>query len=238
MSEGSEEKNNQDQNQVQQPQEQQQIQQLQQQQQAQPQTLYQPQQQQQQNQGAPMPSQAERMAFVKFARYTALVADRLAGAMLQMTAKLEDEGILKCGRSSRLERDKKLRLYAMKIHKSDSDISDMMKLIPDHPDAEKLISSLFKGVRNIVASAENLNLNKLPDTNPLIENIQVPLNNDDNGNNNNNDNDQQHEINDIINNDHQETEIQTQNTSELTNNESLETVENPISDLANSNPKE
>lgn len=254
MSEGLEEKsNNQDQVQQQQnqPQSQSQTQQIQQQtqqqsqqpqQNPQQQTQQQPQQIPQQIINAPAPSQAECMAFVKFARYTALAADRLAGALLQMTARLEDEGILKCGRSSRLERDKKLRLYAMNIHKSDSDINDMMKLIPNHPDAEKLINSLFRGVRNIVANAENLN--KLPDEN-LMEGIpdanlmenNIINNNDDNETNNTSDHNQQQEISDIISNQH-ETEIQQQSAPDISNTKALEGTENPISDLTNSNSKD
>lgn len=259
MSEGLEEKNN-NQDQVQQqqsqPQSQSQTQQIQQQTQQQQQQSQQPQQNPQQSQqtpqqpqqipqqtiNAPAPSQAECMAFVKFARYTALAADRLAGALLQMTARLEDEGILKCGRSSRLERDKKLRLYAMNIHKSDSDINDMMKLIPNHPDAEKLINSLFRGVRNIVSNAENLN--KLPDEN-LMEGIpdanlmenNIINNNDDNETNNTSDHNQQQEISDIINN-QQETEIQQQSVHDMSNAEVLEAAANPISDLTNSNSKD
>ncbi|KAK8878682.1 hypothetical protein M9Y10_005462 [Tritrichomonas musculus] len=127
------------------------------------------QQQQQQQlpvQNIPTPSQAECMAYVKFARYTALAADRLAEALLQMTAKLEDEGILKCGRSSRINRDKKLRLYAINIQKTNTEINDMMKLIPSHPDSEKLISSLFKGIKNFPSNIGGLN--NLSEENPIL----------------------------------------------------------------------
>lgn len=196
-------------------------------------------QQSQQSTNIPTPSQAECMAFVKFARYTALTADRLAGALLQMTAKLEDEGILKCGRSSRLERDKKLRLYAMNIQKSDSDINDMMKLIPNHPDAERLIQSLFRGMRSNAPGTDNMS--NLTDTN-LNENIQDPINsilsNNDTTNNNANEiignNDQPQENNDIINN---EAENQSQIAPDSSNNDIPGAIEN-VSEPPNTDLKE
>ncbi|OHT00676.1 hypothetical protein TRFO_32589 [Tritrichomonas foetus] len=128
-------------------------------------------------------SQAECLAFVKFARYAALTADRLAGALLQMTMKLEDEGILKPGRPSRLERDKKIRAYGIQVQKTDDEIAEMMKLIPNHPDSEKLIQTLFRDMKTISInppSIESLqNLQNVPNPEPLnipiiSENIEIP----------------------------------------------------------------
>lgn len=102
---------------------------------------------QQANPPPPPPTQSECMAFVSFARYTSLAADRLAGALLNMTTKLEDEGILKVDRPTRLKRDKKLRAFGLNIQKTDTEIQDMMKLIPNHPESEQLIRSLFLGVK-------------------------------------------------------------------------------------------
>ena len=54
----------------------------------------------------------------------------------------------------------------------------MMKLIPNHPDGEKLIQSLFKGIKNINTTIENtnssLNENDRQQTiNNEIENDQI-----------------------------------------------------------------
>jgi hypothetical protein len=84
------------------------------------------------------------MAFVKWARYTALTADKLAGHILELTAKLEDRGILLPTRPSRFARDKKLRTHGADVAKSDQEIADLVKLIPNHPDAENLVRSLFR----------------------------------------------------------------------------------------------
>lgn len=110
-------------------------------------------------------TQQERMEFVKLTRYTSLASGRIAESLMKMTSRLEDEGFLRCDRPSRLKRDKKLRQFSMKLQKSDTDINNMMKLIPNHPDGEKMIQSLFKGIRNFSPNAEGSNI-------PLDENNQ------------------------------------------------------------------
>lgn len=132
----------------------------------------------QQQQSSANLTQAEMMEFVKLTRYTSLASGRLTESLIKMTSKLEDEGYLKCDRSSRLNRDKKLRSYTVKLQKSDAEISNMMKLIPNHPDGEKLIQSLFKGIKNINTTIENtnssLNENDRQQTiNNEIENDQI-----------------------------------------------------------------
>jgi hypothetical protein len=90
------------------------------------------------------PSQAECLTFVKFARYTALTADRLAGALVSLTERLEDVGVIDPNRTSRLLRDQKLRSHTAKVAKSDQAVTDLLKLLPHHPDGEQLIQSLFQ----------------------------------------------------------------------------------------------
>jgi hypothetical protein len=87
------------------------------------------------------------MALVKFARYTALTADKLVGTILSLTSKLEESGVLQSNRASRAIRDAKMRQYAADMAKSDQDVAEMMKLIPDHPDSENLVRSLFRDLR-------------------------------------------------------------------------------------------
>jgi hypothetical protein len=90
------------------------------------------------------PSQADCLTFVKFARYTALTADRLAGALVGLTERLEESGLLDANRASRVSRDQKLRTHAAKVAKSDQAVTDLLKLLPHHPDGEQLIQSLFR----------------------------------------------------------------------------------------------
>jgi hypothetical protein len=90
------------------------------------------------------PSQAECLTFVKFARYTALTADRLAGALVSLTERLEEVGVIDPNRVSRVSRDQKLRGHAVKVVKSDQAVTDLLKLLPHHPDGEQLIQSLFQ----------------------------------------------------------------------------------------------
>lgn len=88
-------------------------------------------------------SQAERMALVKFARYTAYTADRMATLLLSLSTQLEEAGVIKANRPSRIERDRRLKKQASEAAKMDQDIAKMMKLIPEHPDAENLIKTLL-----------------------------------------------------------------------------------------------
>jgi hypothetical protein len=97
--------------------------------------------------GPAEPSQAERLAFVKFARYTALTADKLSGALLALSEKLELGGFLDPNRASRISRDQKLKSHMHKVSKSGQAVSDLLKLIPDHPDGESLIRSLFQDLQ-------------------------------------------------------------------------------------------
>lgn len=110
-----------------------------------------------------VPTQAEILEFIKFTRCTALATDRLVHSILQMSSKLEEEGILNSGRTSRLDRDKKLRSIKSKLQKSESEIDEMMKLIPNHPDADMMINSLFKGIKSFINNnTDGLN-NPTPD---------------------------------------------------------------------------
>jgi hypothetical protein len=89
------------------------------------------------------PSQAERIAFVKFARYTALTADKLSGALIALSEKLESAGISDPNRASRISRDQQLKAHMHKVFKSDQTVNDLLKLMPDHPDGESLVRFLF-----------------------------------------------------------------------------------------------
>ena len=88
-------------------------------------------------------TQAERMAIARFARYTAYTAHRMSGKLLALTAKLEELNIIDPNRTSKQERDKKLRKMATDLDKYGGEINEMMKSIPRHPDAENLIRSLL-----------------------------------------------------------------------------------------------
>ena len=83
------------------------------------------------------------MALVKFARYTAYTADRMATLFLSLSTQLEEAGVIKANRPSRIERDRRLKKQASEAAKMDQDIAKMMKLIPEHPDAENLIKTLL-----------------------------------------------------------------------------------------------
>ena len=88
-------------------------------------------------------SQAERMAIVKFARYTAYTADKMASILMSLATQLEEAGVIKANRPSRAERDRKLRKQSNEAAKLDQEIAKMMRLIPEHPDAENLLRSLL-----------------------------------------------------------------------------------------------
>ena len=122
----------------------------------------------------PIPSQAECQALVKFARCVSLTADRLAGSLIEMTTRLEDEGFLKTNRPSRIERDKKIRSLGLEVQKSDDEIKDMMKLISGHPDAEKLVNSLFKDAKGMTILHQSRSGKDI-----LENNVNVNANNDD-----------------------------------------------------------
>jgi hypothetical protein len=92
----------------------------------------------------PEPSQAECLAFVKFARYTAITADRLAGALLTLSERLEEANLLDPNRPSRLARDEKLRSHEREVANTDHAVADLLKLLPNHPDGESLVESLFQ----------------------------------------------------------------------------------------------
>lgn len=101
------------------------------------------------------PSQAERLAVVKFARYTALTADKMAGILLGLTTQLEEIGILHPNRQSKAERDRKMNKHACDVAKSDQEVGDMLRLIPNHPDAEELIQALLGDIRGPTRPEDN-----------------------------------------------------------------------------------
>jgi hypothetical protein len=91
-------------------------------------------------------SQAERLAFVKFARYTALTADKLAASLTALTESLETAGVLDPARPSRSHRVHSLRQHVALVEKSDHAVAESIAKLPDHPDGEALVSSLLQGL--------------------------------------------------------------------------------------------
>jgi hypothetical protein len=81
---------------------------------------------------------------VKFARYTALTAGKLSGALVALSEQLESAGILDPNRASRISRDQELKVHMYKVSKCNQAVNGLQKLIPDHPDGESLVLSLFQ----------------------------------------------------------------------------------------------
>jgi hypothetical protein len=113
--------------------------------------------------------QSDYLSLVKFARYTALTVDKLAGEVLSLAAKLEDLGILEVHRQSRFERDMKVRKHLSDALGHDQEVSKMVKLIPDHPDAELLIENLF---RDLQTPRFKQDLKVLPEASGASESIE------------------------------------------------------------------
>ena len=91
------------------------------------------------------PSQSERLAFVKFARCSALAADKLCGTLYALTQRLEEENLIDPNRPSKKVRDNKLRTNAREVAASDEDIEKLVKQISEkNADAEKIVASLFR----------------------------------------------------------------------------------------------
>jgi len=90
------------------------------------------------------PTQEEKMAMVKYARHTALAADRICGSLLGMAKRLEEAKIIDSARKSKSERNKKLKGNYQEISVSDEEITKLMKKIQDNPDAESIVASLFR----------------------------------------------------------------------------------------------
>ena len=90
------------------------------------------------------PTESERLAFVKFARHTALAADKLCGSLLSMSQKLEEAKIIDPSRKTKSERDKKLKNNHSLVSISNEEISKLISQIQDNPDAESIILSLFR----------------------------------------------------------------------------------------------
>ena len=115
-------------------------------------------------------AQAERLTAVKFARYTALTADNLTGLILNLTTKLEEAGILDPKRQSRIERDNRIKKASLDVAKSDHEVAEMIRLIPGHPHAERLLQALLKGV--VFPSAPVGDVTEVP-----METVNIPSQN-------------------------------------------------------------
>lgn len=92
-------------------------------------------------------SQGEYLTTVRFARYTAVTADKLSNMLLNLTTKLEQAGILDSKRSSRLDRDTKLKKMAIDVTKSNCEVSELIRRIPGHPQADEIIHALLADIR-------------------------------------------------------------------------------------------
>ena len=91
------------------------------------------------------PSQSERLAFVKFARSSAVAADKLCGTIMALTQRLEEQNIIDPNRPTKRERDIKLRKNSRDLAASDEDIDKLVKQISEkNADAEKIVASLFR----------------------------------------------------------------------------------------------
>ncbi|EAY09118.1 hypothetical protein TVAG_230780 [Trichomonas vaginalis G3] len=89
-------------------------------------------------------SEPERQAFVKFARHTAVATDRLCGALIKLTQSLEEAKIIDPERPSKLERDKKLTKTYKDFDIPAEEVASLMEKLVNNPDAEKIISSLYR----------------------------------------------------------------------------------------------
>ena len=92
-------------------------------------------------------SQCECLTAVKFARYTAVTADKLSKMMLNLTTKLEQAGIIDPKRISRAERDAKLKKMSLDVTKSNYEITELIRRIPAHPQANQIIHALLDDIK-------------------------------------------------------------------------------------------
>jgi hypothetical protein len=95
--------------------------------------------------GSPEPKDREEiMTCVRFARYTSLTADRLTGVILALSENLENAGIIKRDRPSKAVRDQTVNKHRLDAAQFEQSVAELLKAIPNHPEAEALIESLFQ----------------------------------------------------------------------------------------------
>lgn len=89
-------------------------------------------------------TEPERQAFVKFARHTAVSADKLCGALIKLTQSLEEAKIIDPERPTKQERDKKLTKSYHDFDVPAEEVASLMSKLVNNPDAEKIVSSLYR----------------------------------------------------------------------------------------------
>ena len=93
------------------------------------------------------PSQSEKLAFLKFARSSAVAADKLCGSVLALSQRLEELNIIDPNRQTKKTRDNQLKKTARELAVSDETIEKLVKEISEkNADAEKIVASLFRDV--------------------------------------------------------------------------------------------
>ena len=89
-------------------------------------------------------TQAERLNYVKLARETALVTDRLCANILAFAQKLEENHILDPERPSKIKRDKAIKAQLRELEAKDEDILALSNQINNISDPETIIASLYR----------------------------------------------------------------------------------------------
>jgi hypothetical protein len=87
------------------------------------------------------------MTCVRFARYTAITTEKLATTLIALTERLESSGVLRADRPSKVARDAELTEQRLEAQKHQQRVTDLLQLIPNHPDADELVKCLFQDLR-------------------------------------------------------------------------------------------
>lgn len=103
-------------------------------------------------------SESEQQKVLKFARYTALAADKLCNELIQLSEKLEESGIISPDRPTKKTMRNQIKNSKKKSDSDVKKVTEIYESIKDHPDAEAIVASLFrdlneKAVRKIISKA-------------------------------------------------------------------------------------
>ena len=89
-------------------------------------------------------SPEEALSIIRYARHTALAADQICGSILNFSEQLEKLNIIPKDRKTKKMRDQHLRKHFNECGPSNKKIEEMAEKLKDVPDAESLVSSLFR----------------------------------------------------------------------------------------------
>lgn len=91
-----------------------------------------------------IPSNDECRKLLKYARHTAIASDRICATLLAFSNRLEELNIIPKDRETKKLRDRHLRKDKQSTEIPNEKIEEMVSKFKSHPDAESIVSSLFR----------------------------------------------------------------------------------------------